>query len=278
MEERGDRTVTIAPRDAIVRLVQVTDTHLRGEPGGTLLGMDTDDSLRAVLALLDHEQPAFDALLATGDLSDNAAGSAYARLSGYLDALTDRHYWLPGNHDDRDVMSAVVGAARMPEELRLGGWQIVLLDSQVPGEVGGELGDRELARLDRALARASDAGLFSLLCLHHQPVPIGCAWLDQQMVADADALFAIVDAYPGVRGVLWGHVHQTVDRLRGDVRLLCSPSTCVQFKPGQPSFALDDAAPGYRWLTLYPDGRLESGVSRANGAGQDVDLESTGYL
>ena len=32
-----------------MRVVQLTDTHLCREPGGTLLGMDTDHSLQAVI-------------------------------------------------------------------------------------------------------------------------------------------------------------------------------------------------------------------------------------
>jgi Icc protein len=166
----------------------------------------------------------------------------------------------------------------MPPVVRRGSWQVVLLDSQIPGEVGGELGAAELALLEQLLAEGEQLGLYSLVCLHHQPVPIGCAWLDQQKVADAEALFAVLDRHSGVRGLLWGHVHQHFERQHGRVQLLCSPSTCVQFKPGQADFAVDDLAPGYRWLRLYPDGRLESGVSRVQGVHFTVDHEAGGYL
>ena len=39
------------------RLVQLTDTHLCALPGGTLLGMDTDHSLQAVIDLVRQERP-----------------------------------------------------------------------------------------------------------------------------------------------------------------------------------------------------------------------------
>ena len=68
------------------------------------------------------------------------------------------------------------------------------------------------------LFAAAEQGLYSLVCLHHQPVPIGCEWLDEQMVADAAEIFAILDRFPGVRGVLWGHVHQQVDRRHGAIQ------------------------------------------------------------
>jgi Icc protein len=263
----------------IARVVQLTDTHLCKSQGGTLLGMDTDHSLQAVIDLVKAERPDIDLLLGTGDLSDQGAIEAYRRLQEYFAQLTQTSCWLPGNHDDRANMAAVADRPlRLCREIRLGHWQVVMLDSQVPGAVGGELGAGELALLKSALAAAEEQGLYSLVCLHHQPVPIGCEWLDEQMVADAADFFAVLDRFPGVRGVLWGHVHQQVDRRRGAVQLMASPSTCVQFAPGSAGFRADPAAPGYRWLDLHEDGSLHTGVSRVLGVSFKVDLDSGGYL
>lgn len=262
-----------------VHAVQLTDTHLCRNRGGTLLGMDTDHSLQAVIDLVKAERPVVDLLLATGDLSDQGSAEAYLRLQEYLDQLNPANFWLPGNHDDRPAMTSTVKhPLRLSRELRVARWQIVMLDSQVPGEVGGELGAAELAFLDQALAAAQAEGLHSLVCLHHQPVPIGCEWLDEQMVADADEFFAVLERYRVVRGVLWGHVHQQVDRRHGDIQLLASPSTCVQFAPGSVGFKADAAAPGYRWLDLQADGTLATGVSRVRDVDFVVDLDSGGYL
>ena len=261
-----------------VRVVQVTDTHLQGLPNGKLLGMDTDESLRAVLDLILCERPQIDLVLGTGDLSNHGERGAYERLLDYFGVLGAEHVWLPGNHDDRGLMTEVAGERRLISEVRAGRWQIVLLDSQRPGQVGGHLGSEELQKLERALAAGCEEQLYSLICLHHQPVPIGCTWLDQQMVDDATAFFDTLDAYPGVRGVLWGHVHQQYERLRGAVRLMSTPSTCVQFRPGQRNFSLDDCAPGYRWLELHADGSISSEVSRVRDVTFEVDLGSNGYL
>jgi Icc protein len=262
-----------------LRLVQLTDTHLCQEPGGTLLGMDTDHSLQAVISQVQREQPHIDLLLGTGDLSDKGAREAYERLEDYCAQFSAPCVWLPGNHDDRQQMQAAARTeTRLSGEVLVGNWQVLLLDSQVPGEVGGELGSEELARLADALERAAAAGLHTLVCLHHQPERVGCAWLDDQMVADADAFWAIIARFSGVKAVLWGHVHQEIDRLRSGVRLLASPSTCVQFAPGSVNFRADDRPPGYRWLTLHGDGRIDTGVSRVTDVAFDVDLDSRGYL
>lgn len=50
-----------------VLLVQLTDSHLFAPGQGTLLGMDTCDSLQRVIDLVLEEQPHIDLLLATGE-------------------------------------------------------------------------------------------------------------------------------------------------------------------------------------------------------------------
>ena len=258
--------------------MQLTDTHLKSFCGGTLLGLDTDYSLQAVIDLVRAEYPQPDLLLGTGDLADSGAADAYQRLQGYFDQITPQHFWLPGNHDLRDVMVEVAGSERLPGELRVGAWQILLLDSQVPGEVGGNLGSSEISRMQEALERGQAEQLYSLICLHHQPVPVGCSWLDEQMVADARDFFTALGRFPRVRGVLWGHVHQELDQSCGDLRLMCSPSTCVQFLPGQRDFAVDTREPGYRWLELSPAGVIRTGISRARERVFTVDRNAGGYL
>ena len=279
MDYPGSDRQTIEHNGDVVRVVQLTDTHLCAKRGGTLLGMDTDHSLQAVIDQVAQERATPDLLLGTGDLSDGGARQAYERLQDYFAQFSCPGFWLPGNHDDRATMqAAAAGTLRLCPEVRLARWQIVLLDSQVPGEVGGRLGEAELARLDASLDAARADKLFTLVCLHHQPVAIGCEWLDEQMVSDAESFFAVLDQYSGVRGVLWGHVHQQIDRRRGAVQLMASPSTCVQFAPGSRDFKADDLPPGYRWLDLHPDGRIESEVCRVWDVQFNVELDSDGYL
>jgi Icc protein len=92
-----------------------------------------------------------------------------------------------------------------------------------------------------------------------------------------EALFTVLDRFPQVRAVLWGHVHQEFDQLRDGVRLMATPSTCIQFAPNSVDFGLDELAPGYRWLRLHDDGQIETGVSRIASDLFDVDINGAGY-
>ena len=96
--------------------------------------------------------------------------------------------------------------------------------------------------------------------MHHQPLNMGSAWLDGVGLRDSQEFLSVLDASTNVRGVLWGHVHQASDRARGDVRFLSAPSTCSQFLPSSDFFAIDNRPPGMRWLTLHPNGRMDTEV------------------
>ncbi|WP_240554913.1 hypothetical protein [Oceanicoccus sagamiensis] len=61
----------------------------------------------------------------------------------------------------------------------------------------------------------------------------------------------MIDQFPSVRGILWGHIHQTIDRERNGVKLMATPSTCIQFAPNSPGFKLDRLNPaiaGYHYI------------------------------
>ncbi|MGB5325700.1 MAG: metallophosphoesterase [Pseudomonadales bacterium] len=281
---RQTLTVPVTGQRESLRVLQITDCHLGETSGEKLAGMDTDASLAAVLQLIQAERGeqgaiAADLLLATGDLSNYGTAGAYLRLEKILQPLGLPMAWLPGNHDIRDLMIDSVGIDRLPRLVRLGNWAICMLDSAVPGQVGGELGLTELNEL-RIELESLPEDCHVLVCLHHQPVPVGSAWIDQQQVADADRLFSLLQNETRLRAVLWGHVHQEFigsdPRLPG-VQLLATPSTCIQFAPGQNTFKLDTAMPGYRWLDLYAGGSIATGISRVEGAGLSIDLASSGY-
>jgi Icc protein len=142
----------------------------------------------------------------------------------------------------------------------LGAWRIVMLDSCVPGQAHGRLGESELKRLEATLAGAGDRHV--LIGLHHHPVRLGSGWLDAVGLKNAADLFALTDRYAQVRAMVWGHVHQSFDTRRKGVRLLSAPSTCAQFLPHADEFALDPAPPGYRRLTLRADGAIDTEVVR----------------
>lgn len=259
-----------------LRVLQVTDTHLYADPVGKLLGINTLDSFRRVLQHFRHHHWPLDLMLATGDLVHDASPRGYEVIAGLLAEFDVPVFCLPGNHDKPAVMREHLQAQQVTTATinDHAAWRFVMLDSVIPNEEGGHLRDDELAALDAALA-STDRHV--LVCMHHQPVDVGSAWIDTMTIDNPDPLFAIIDRHPHVRGVLWGHVHQTFDAMRNGVRLMASPSTCVQFAPGSDTFQVDEEPPGFRLLALLPDGSIFSEVVRTNEMPQGVELASAGY-
>lgn len=259
-----------------IRIVQLSDCHLFKSTEGKLLGLNTEHSLAQVMDLIRVEQPAVDLVLATGDLSQDGSSDSYARFHQTMAAFACPVYWLPGNHDLTDIMANHKAARSMsPCVIDQGAWRIVMLDSTIRGKVPGNFTDSELRFLEQSLQ--DSAGKHVMIALHHQPVPVGSEWLDQQIVGNAAEFFKVVDKFTNVRAIIWGHVHQVFEAERNGVQLMSVPSTCVQFLPQSQDFAVDKANPGYRWIDLEANGSLTTGVSRVTGVEFVVDYSVKGY-
>ena len=238
-------------------LLQITDTHLFPAPHETLLGVCTFDTLGAVLDQALAEQTP-DALIASGDIAQVGAADTYEL---FLGAVRQRYagpcLCVPGNHDVGETFAGILPTAA----IRLDGWDILGIDTHIEDEVGGALAPAELDRLEAALG--TPGADHALVVGHHCPLEVQAAWLDKHRIANADALLALLNGCGRARGYVGGHVHQEVDASAGSVRVFATPSTCFQFAPRSERFAIDDALPGYRWLTLREDGGLSSRVGRA---------------
>ena len=261
----------------VINLLQVTDTHLFATAEKDLLGVQTQSSYRHVIdAILQNQQP-FDAVLATGDISQDNTPASYQYFAQHIKRLNKPCYWLPGNHDNIPLMADALRAEGvLADKYKIvGDWQIILLDSQLTGSPAGYLAPEQLLLLDEQLSAHPDK--YALVVLHHNVYPVGCKWLDQHLLRNADAFLAILAKHSQANHVLFGHVHQQLDKTYAGIHFMASPSTCFQFKPHCDEFTLDSRAPGWRYLQLHSDGSINSQVWRLSNNDFNPDLESKGY-
>jgi len=249
------------PRALPIRLLQLTDPHLFADESRELYGVNTAASFRAAMskALADVPGP-LDAILVTGDIAEDGFPETYERFRSIVSESGTRVICIPGNHENPPTMSALLSAPPLQYcgSASIRGWRIVALDSHAPGEDWGWLSGHELDRLKQELASA--AGEHALVCLHHQPIPVGSPWLDSVGLRNADALHLILRRHRNVRGVLSGHVHQVFDATQHGIRFMSTPSTCAQFTPKTRSCVMDLRPPGFRWLELMPTGKITTEV------------------
>lgn len=249
-----------------LRVIQLSDCHVSADRSVLYRGLQAERNLVGLLPAIRRWQP--DLLLLTGDVSEDGSAASYGRVSALLDSLGAPVLALPGNHDDRAVMSRYFPRGPWDAPLFHGarGWQLVLLDSTAPGRIDGVLARPHLQALKAGLHRSRSEHV--LVALHHQPVRVGSPWIDRYALDDAEWLFGLLDRDARIRCIAFGHVHHAIGIERGGVQLLGAPSSVANSLPGCDTFTLDVAGPACRWLRLGADGRIETGVLHADSRSQ----------
>lgn len=259
------------------RIVQISDIHLFADKKTELLGVNTYQSFQALLDLVKSAATQPDIILLTGDCSQDHSQKAYEYIAEAFDALAIPVYYVPGNHDDLQFMQLTLPSATIfdTKHILLESFQLILLNSQKEKAVEGYLPRAQLDFLEECLKKHPTH--HAILAFHHQPVPIGATWLDRIGLQNADELWEILAQYPNTHTILFGHIHQEFETTKNGINCFSTPSTCIQFKRNSPEFALDELPPAYRWIDLYSDGSLKTGVCRAAEYVGVFDAEAKGY-
>lgn len=244
-----------------VRIIQISDIHLLGDNKGELLGVKTEESLSAVLDLIKQEEY-IDFIILSGDLSQDGSESAYFHLADLMKSFHVPVYFVPGNHDNTKIIAHIYPRENISSHrhIILKDWHIILLNSQKPGHVEGYLDQSQLNYMQHCLQTYPEHN--AIILFHHHALPVNAAWLDKLGLSNADEFWKIIEEYPKVNTVIFGHVHQEFEQVKNGVKCYAPPSTCIQFKRKQDHFGLDHLSPGYRWIDLYEDGTLKTGIKR----------------
>ncbi|MDH3748559.1 MAG: phosphodiesterase [Gammaproteobacteria bacterium] len=241
-----------------VRVLHLTDPHLFADIDGEFRGTVTYASLVSVLAHYQNSGWNADIVSVTGDLIQDDSSEAYENFKALFRPLRLPIHCVPGNHDDRTLMSGALDAAPFYYcgTAEFDNWLIAGVDSCLNESAGGVISADELDRLDTAI-ESSDAK-HVMVCLHHPPVPMGSKWLDTVGLNNGHEFLARIGTSGRVRLAIFGHVHQAYDKAHDGVQIIGTPSTCRQFKPLSDDFAVDGQPPAYRRLTLHADGSFDN--------------------
>lgn len=215
------------------------------------LDPDRPETLRRAARVVDHVRaldPAPDLVLVTGDVADHGTDEEYARAAALLTGLDAR--LVPGNHDRRPAMRAMLGLSRTEEPVvsthTVRGVTVVLADSHVPGHDHGDLAPGSRAAIEAAARRPG----VLVVALHHPPVRLGSGLLDPIRLLDPEPLLGPLRARRDPSVVLCGHAHTpaatTVDGIAvriapgvvSTLRLPCEPQPDTLDRSAPPGFAL----------------------------------------
>lgn len=264
----------------VFKFIQITDPHLFKDEKEELLGINTLQSFQQVITEIQQQDFDYDFVLATGDIVQESADESYHHFCRAVKPLGKQVFWIPGNHDFQpkmfDILNQERGNISSKKHILVGkNWQILLLDSQVFGVPHGFLSPYQI---DWLISKLKDhPNRYALIVLHHHILPTNSAWLDQHNLRNAHELAYALSSFANVKGILHGHIHQQVDSYWNGYQIMATPSTCIQFKPDNNTFALDILQPGWREVCLHPDGRIETQVKRIQQKQFFPNMNEDGY-
>ncbi len=215
-----------------MRIVQLSDPHIVPADRQPVHGQDTLGRLRAAVDAVNRLIPAPDLVVMTGDQSNDGSEDSYRALKEVLSLLRFPCHMAMGNHDYRPVFRRIMleesdaDSAPYYYTLNRTGHRVIVLDTQEEGEVAGWLDDAQLNWLEQELS----SGLPSVICMHHPPVPVGVAWMDELILQESDRFLRICEARTALRLILCGHVHHDFRMNLKHVTVLTAPSVGLQFR------------------------------------------------
>jgi 3',5'-cyclic AMP phosphodiesterase CpdA len=251
--------------------IQITDHHLLESEGQIREGFVPGHALRMVMKhIAEHVADKTDFIITTGDLVEvepltEAAYECAIKLLGLESSAAlpgPQHanveglhhypmYFLPGNHDDREMMTRCLFPDSKPVNLynftfEHKGVQFIFMDW------GPESKAVFLRETGNFLYQALQSELPSVIVCHQQVKPIGVRWLDEFIADEIDQFWEIV-TQPGLKekvlGILCGHTHITYeDEYRG-IQILGLRSTAFPFARSDP-FQMIVAPPHYRFVSI----------------------------
>jgi 3',5'-cyclic-AMP phosphodiesterase len=200
-----------------VILIQLTDLHCRPVGLPAMRRCETNTLTERALRTVRAFQPKADAVMITGDLTDNGVAGEYQALADMLKRQIDVPvYVIPGNHDRREVLRAELGhlpgvtsdphfVQYVVDDLPV---RLVMLDTAVPGAAHGELCEKRLAWLDATLAAQPDKP--TMIGMHHPPFICGIGHMDEIALRDIPGFTALIARHPQVQRIVCGHHHRPV--------------------------------------------------------------------
>ena len=219
-----------------ITFLQLSDLHL-APPGQLLAGVDPMRQMRDVLTRIRQLDVAPTFIVVSGDLTDNGSAESYEVVNEVLEELRagDTPVLLAlGNHDDRATFRRVVLGEEQFDQgpyhysQVIDGLQVIVLDSTIPGDVGGALGAEQLAWLEAQLA--DPAPRRNMIVLHH-PCRLAAPARHYPMfiVREAAGLESIVSRHRDrVVAVLAGHSHQANSAPFGGTIHVTAPAVLCQ--------------------------------------------------
>lgn len=190
--------------------IHLTDLHVSAPElnDGNLLS-DTTATLKTIVGMVQEMQPRPAFIVVSGDITNHGDVASYRSVQTMMAGLDVPIVYALGNHDTRpgfyEGMLGLTSDLEAPytHEALIAGVHLIVLDSSVPGRIGGALSEEQFAFLDVALDNHPDTQ--KIVVVHHAPALDDASW-ETLTTVDSERLAATLKGR-NVAGLLCGHIH-----------------------------------------------------------------------
>ena len=234
-------------------MIHMSDLHLTKD-GRPIWETNTMEHFNQSIEII-HDMQNIDAILVTGDISDDGSEWTYQYAERLFSSLGIPTLCCPGNHDSLKMMLEGYQPSFyqvLPSSRKIEGWKIVMLNSVTPADedpnqnkARGFLSEESLSYIKQELKE----GLPTILALHHPPLEPG-GWLNRKLLENREAFNQTIDSYPNVRLVLYGHIHYFTEVQQGHIRYSSSTSVGFAFDKDFPKFQIADGLEGMSLIEI----------------------------
>ncbi len=211
-------------------VAQITDTHIKGEGVIAYGKVDTYSFLKQNVDHINGLLPSVDAVIVTGDVTDEGSIEEFSALRQELDRLKMPYFVVPGNHDHREnLLKAFSDKAYLGEcqdfiqySIDDFPFRLVAVDTLVTGKPYGEISTSQLVSLDKTLSEKPEKP--TLVFQHHHPFKSGIQFMDEQNLRNAEDELSVLKRHRQVKHIACGHVHRACETVLHGIGISIAPN------------------------------------------------------
>ncbi|MCB8948280.1 MAG: metallophosphoesterase [Ardenticatenaceae bacterium] len=250
-----------------VYFVHISDSHFGPTAAYERHGYRPQPCVERAVEIINNLPTRPDFVVHTGDVVTDPDEEAYRRATAVFQQLQMPVYFVTGNHDrSRDIkqymqlgphQSLTTEPDVLSYAFEVKGYRFVVLDGRGPDEIDPH-GVLSEAQMQVVQAEATAVGPPLTIFVHFPTLPMNSIWMDKNMPLLNGAAFheALLPARDRLRGVFYGHVHQSMQTLKDGIVYTAVPSLFAQFTAWpQDDFVREDPdyLPGFNFVHLLPE-------------------------
>lgn len=226
-----------------MRLLHLSDLHITNN-GVPIWETDTklhlDLTIRKIQSMRD-----IDAILITGDLSDDGSAWSYAYIDSQFRRIGLPTYCCVGNHDNIQMMSQM-DYCSMQSIADVCGWKLLNLNSTLPYMARGYFSDKTLRFIEAEVSKDDQP---VIIAFHHPSIEPG-GWLNRKLLENRVIFNDFISNYSNIRLILYGHTHYSCQHQIGHTLFSSAPSVGFAFNKNLPKFQIAMGEEGMNLINI----------------------------